>query len=242
MLSALTKPLESITAADLRELTERQWPETENVEYKGDLHRENNRPDAWHTGGNISVPSKNKIFKELVAFANTSGGRLFLGIAETRDKPPRADDLQAIPRCCELAERLEQSIVNSIDPPLTFFRVVGIPIDGDSGVVVAEVSASYNGPHRSPDLECYVRKGTNSVPVRMREIHDIVMRLSRRQDEVQRRFSDRQQRFQRWVNPDRLSPIPIQNLRTAFRATAVPVGAPLYLEKVFKNREVSRGF
>ena len=123
-------------------------------------------------------------------------------------------------------------------PPLAFFRVVGVPTDGDGGVVVADVSASYNGPHRSPDLHCYVRKGANSVPVGMREIHDIVLRLSRRQDEIQRRLSDRGERFRRWVG------IRVQhgNMSAAFRVTAVPVGAPLYVEKVFNNREVSRGF
>jgi hypothetical protein len=239
VLPALTKPLESLTAADLQELTERQWSESENVEYKGDLHRENNRPDPWYTDGDISRPSKFKIFKELVAFANTSGGRLFLGVTETHDRPPRADTIHPIPRCCDLAERLEQSIINSIDPPLTFLRVVGVPTDGDSGVVVAEVPASYNGPHMSPDLRCYVRKGTNSVPVTMREIHDIVMRLSRRQDDVQAQFAGRRERFEHWVG---LEPNALLggNLRTGFRVTAVPVSAPLHLGRVFNNREVSR--
>lgn len=239
MISAITKPIESIVVADLKELTDRKWPESENVEYKGELHREQgNRQDAWYAGGNLSEAAKRKLFKELVAFANTSGGRLFLGITETRDRPPCADAILPIPRCGELAERLEQSIISSIDPPLTFLRVIGVPTDGDSGVVIADVSASYNGPHRSPDLQCYVRKGTNSVPVGMREIHDIVMRLSRRQNEIERRLSDRRELFENWVGLKNQYGNPL----TAFRVTAVPVGAPLYVEKVFGNREVSRNF
>ena len=95
MLSAIVKPLEALTAADLGELVERQWPESENIEYKAELHREReDRADPWYANGNISVPSKNKVFKELVAFANTSGGRLFLGVKETPDKPPRANSIQ----------------------------------------------------------------------------------------------------------------------------------------------------
>jgi hypothetical protein len=239
VLPALTKPLESLTAADLQDLTSRQWPESENVEYKSGLSRgQNNQQDPWYNGGKLSSQSKEKIFKELVAFANTSGGRLFLGVTETSARPPCAEAIQPVPRCCELAERLEQSIVSSIDPPLNFFRLVGVPIEGDSGVVIAEVSASYNGPHRSPDLQCYVRKGTNSVPVGMREIHDIVMRLSRRQDEIRLRLSERQEKFREWVGVGQA----FQNLRVGFRVTAVPVGAPIYLEKVFNNREISRGF
>jgi hypothetical protein len=241
MLDALTKSLEAITAADLRELTDRGWPESENVEYKAELHREQaNRQDPWYNNGNVSEPSKKKIFKEIVAFANTSGGRLFLGIRETREKPPRAESIQPVPRCAELAERLEQAAINSIDPPLTFFHVTGIPTepDGTSGVVVAEVSASYSGPHRSSDRECYVRKGTNSVPIGMREIHDIVMRLSRREDEIQRRLLDRGALFESWVG--RNPRATFSNLQVGFRVTAIPVGAPLYVENVFRNPAVSR--
>jgi Schlafen, AlbA_2 len=239
VLSALTKPLESLTSADLDDLVQRRWPESENVEYKGELHRERaNQPDAWYTGGNVSAQAKNKIFKEVVAFANTSGGRLFLGIAETQDRPPCAASIQPVPRCCKLAERLEQSIASSIDPPLTFFRVFGVQTHGNAGVVIADVSRSYNGPHRSPDLQCYVRKGTNSVPVGMRELHDIVLRLSRRQDEIQRRLSLSRDHFRSWMGTTGLP----QNLYVGFRVTAVPVGAPLQVEKVFNNREVSRGF
>jgi hypothetical protein len=239
MLSALTKPLESLEPADLEELTNRRWPESENVEYKGELHRERtSEPDPWYSGGNISAQAKNKIFKELVAFANTSGGRLFLGITETRARPPCADAIQPIPRCSELAERLEQSIISSIDPPLTFLRVFGVQTKGTEGVVVAEVSRSYNGPHRSPDLQCYVRRGTNSVPVGMREIHDIVMRLSRRQDEIQKRLSERQELFRDWVGIGQR----FGDLRVGFRVTALPVGGPLYIDKVFGVRDVSRSF
>ncbi len=236
MISALTKPVQEIKKADLDELVEHRWPESENVEYKGELSRDGENPqDPWYAGGNVSDVSKKKIFKELVAFANTSGGRLFVGIAETREKPPRAQSLQPVPRCGELAERLEQAVINSIDPPLTFFRVVGVPTDdGDSGVLVAEVSASYSGPHRSSDLKCYVRKGTNSVPVGMREVHDMVMRFSRRQDEIRQRLLDRQEQFRNWFN------LRVLNVKTGVRITAIPVGAPLYLDPVFKNLEVSK--
>ncbi len=237
MLAALTKPLEEITRTDLDELSARGWPESENVEYKRELHREGNQADPWYSGKDISDASKKKIFKELVAFANTSGGRLFVGVEETSDRPPRASAVHPVPRCCELAERLEQAIVNSIDPPLTFYRVVGIPTNGNGdGVLAAEVSASYNGPHRSSDLRCYVRKGTNSVPVGMREIHDMVMRLSRRQDEIRQRLAERRELFHAWI-PRRLS---VQNLQVAFRVTAIPVGAPLYQERVFRNPLVSQ--
>src|SRR5713101_3507281 len=101
MLAALTKPLEEITRTDLDELSARGWPESENVEYKRELHREGNQADPWYSGKDISDASKKKIFKELVAFANTSGGRLFVGVEETSESaasrirsPPRTKVLR----------------------------------------------------------------------------------------------------------------------------------------------------
>ena len=63
------------------------------------------------------------------------------------------------------------------------------------------------------------------------------MRISRRQDEVQRRFLDGREQFEKSVG----TRIPSTTL-AAFKVTAVPVGSPLQLDRVFHNREVSRGF
>ncbi len=115
MISALIKPVTEIKKEDLAQLTQTNWPESENVEFKAELCRNRDGSDPWQVG-NLSDQAKNKLFKELVAFANTSGGRLFLGISETGGRPARADAIQPVPRCHELAERLEQSLASSIDP------------------------------------------------------------------------------------------------------------------------------
>jgi predicted HTH transcriptional regulator len=44
----------------------------------------------------------NSLAREIVAFANTFGGALVLGINETKDKPSRADSSNPIPRIHEL--------------------------------------------------------------------------------------------------------------------------------------------
>ena len=108
MIAALAKRLEEVVAEDLRELM--GWPESENVEYK----RELSQGEAWASRLELTDLSKRKLFKELVAFANTSGGRLFLGIGETPDKPPRAEEIYPVPRCGDLADRLEQALASNI--------------------------------------------------------------------------------------------------------------------------------
>ena len=43
MIAAPMKPVEQVTKQDLDELVERQWPESENVEFKGELTRGRDR-------------------------------------------------------------------------------------------------------------------------------------------------------------------------------------------------------
>ena len=134
MIGALTKSISGITKVDLDELVQRAWPESENVEYKAELHREKrDQPDPWYEGKNVSDGAKKAIFKAVVAFANTSGGRLFVGIEESSERPPGARGIRLVPRCAVLAERIEQAVISSIDPPLTFFRVIGVPLDSEIG-------------------------------------------------------------------------------------------------------------
>jgi predicted HTH transcriptional regulator len=82
-----------------------------------------------------SDKAKEKIFKEIVAFANPEGGWLVLGIKETDESPSKASDICPIPDCCVLADRLWQASQDWIDPPLSL-HVRGIEIDGKKGVVV----------------------------------------------------------------------------------------------------------
>ena len=115
---------------------------------------------AWTTGGNVEQLGKARLFKEVVALANTSGGHLILGIAETKDKPPAADKVTPVSHCLELAERLERA-AQSIDPPIPLLGVRGVPTEPDgAGVVVFRVPQSRSAPHRSVDKECYTRRGT----------------------------------------------------------------------------------
>jgi len=131
--------------------------------------------------------AKERLFKEIVAFANRSGGRLFLGIQESPEKPPKAKQITPVPRCHDLAEILERSARDQIEPPLSSFAVHGVvtEADGFGGVVVFDVGRSVLAPHRSKiDLHCYIRRGTESRPMTMTEIQDVMLHLGRHLDGV----------------------------------------------------------
>ncbi len=232
MRDLFIKPIETLTDDDVRSVI--GWPESLVVEYKADLPAREGRSDAWLTGGNVEQYAKEKLFKEVVALANTSGGHVVVGISETKEKPPAATDIRPIPRCVELAERLERA-AQSIDPPIPLLLVRGIPtLDDGSGVVLFRVPPSRNAPHRSIDKDCYVRRGTNSVPVNMREIQDMTFSSDRRSNRVEMQFSRCSIDFSEW------SPATSDVVFSHFRVSAVPVGASFDLGRLFGREPLFR--
>jgi Schlafen, AlbA_2 len=226
MIPAVTKALDDLTQQDLEALCDKRWPESQNVEFKSGLSADHGKQDPWHDNGPVGDYAKRKLFKEIVALANSSGGRLFLGIDESKEKPPAAESVCPLPRCHDLAESLERAANDWIEPPLTPMKVKGVPISDDgSGVVVFDVQSSHKAPHRSKDLHCYTRRGTESVPMKMYEIQDLTLRLDRRIDEIKRNFAESKTEFRVWADRRR----PEAGLGVAFRVTAIPTGAPLYI-------------
>ena len=237
MIAALGKQISQLTAADIQELIAKGWSEDENVEFKSELAARQDAKDSWYTGGKVGDLAKEKLFKEIIAFGNRSGGRLFLGVQESVEKPPRATQITHVPRCHDLAEILERSARDLIEPPLSSFTVGSVITqpDGTGGVVIFEVGASVAAPHRSKiDRQCYIRRGAESRPMTMTEIQDVTLRLSRHLDEVTKRFEDRQQIFEKWL----YSAKPETHRFLGLRVTAIPVGARLHIPRVFKNSDV----
>jgi predicted HTH transcriptional regulator len=87
-----SKPIDQIDANDIFSL--KDTPEGQLFEIKSELAAEKNSKDPWY---NAPVPSKPRkgpgdyakqnIFKEIIAFANSEGGWLVLGLTETLDHP-----------------------------------------------------------------------------------------------------------------------------------------------------------
>ena len=226
----LTKPIERVTAAEVEALV--GWPETLTVEFKEALPGRDGRPDGWLSGREVENYAKEKLFKEVVAFANTAGGHLVLGIAETDAAPALAASVTPVPRCVDLAERLGRAAAQAIDPPIPLLLVRGVPTTSDgSGVVVVRVPASRLAPHRAPDRHCYIRRGTEAVPMGMREIQDMTLAAGRREEAVEARFERAARVFERSFAEPR--PGGTKPEGVAFRITAVPVGARFDLGRLY---------
>ena len=109
--------IDQIEVVDVQTLIGR--PKSLQVEFKETLPGRDGRPDPWlDRADDVGRYAKERLFKAIVAFANTSGGHLILGIAENKDKKPAsAKAIAPIVRCADLAERLERA-AQAIDPPV----------------------------------------------------------------------------------------------------------------------------
>jgi hypothetical protein len=103
-VGALDKPISEIDAADVEQLCIEQRAEGAQFEIKQDLPSQDGKVGA--SPGTVGDYARNTLTTEIVACANTYGGTMVLGIAETSDKPNRARSVSPLPQCCELATRL----------------------------------------------------------------------------------------------------------------------------------------
>lgn len=191
----LRKPLNELTSSDILALIERGATEDTALEFKRALATKDGADDPWIRGGKVGTNAKRDLIKELVAFANTDGGTLVLGVGEDGQK--RATSYNAIPECRTLADCLGASLIEAADPSLTSLQSVGIELDGGSGVVVFRVPPSHLAPHRAKDdMQCYVRQGDCSVPMSMRQVRDLAVARASSLQQVERALEERKEQFQ----------------------------------------------
>ena len=193
------------------------WPEGYEVEFKKTLPDKRGGGHPWLGGGDIGDHARDEILSEVIAFANAQGGSVVLGIEETSDKPPRAHAVTPLPRVGELARRFEDQARSCIDPPLPRLQIRAIETDGqDRGVVVFRTSASRAAPHRlTTTRESYVRRGSSTVKMTMREIQDMTLNVARGLAAIDATFKERRDLFHAWARSQK----PV----VAYRVTALPL-------------------
>lgn len=239
MLEVLSKPAEQIGIDDIKALIASAVPEGEQIEFKESLPAKRQMPDPWTIGKDqIGESAKEKILTEVVAFANAHGGALVLGIKKSAAKPPVAAKISPIPRCQVLAERLKLIFRDCVEPQLSRLEVLAIPTDGQSGVIILRVGRSRLAPHRvTKTLVCPVRRSDRCEEMTMREIQDMTLNMSRGLERLEKRLSERSERFQQEF--DRL-----KTPTDAFgiRLTAMPIGEEIRLDRLFGNSGLAKEF
>ena len=232
MIEVLSKPADQISISDIKSLIDSQVPESEQIEFKESLPARKNSIDPWIEGKDtIGDRAKNEILEEVVAFANAYGGVCVLGIKESSTKPPVAAEISPIPQCAELAERLKLVFRDCVDPQLPQIEVIPIKTYSESGVIIIRVGQSRLAPHRvTRTLVCPIRRSDRCEKMAMREIQDMTLNISRGLERLERRLSERlerfQQEFERIHEPEKSFGV---------RIAAMPVGDEIRFDRIFRH-------
>ena len=239
MIELLSMPAEQIDSSHIESFVDSKIPEGEHVEFKESLPTRDGKPDPWISGGKIGDRAKNTILGEVVAFANAYGGALLLGIKESRTKPAVADSVFPIPRCEDLAECLKMVFRDRVEPQLPMLEIFAVPIEGeDGGVVIIRVGRSRLAPHRvTKTLVCTVRRSDRCEEMTMREIQDMTLNMARGLERLDKRLSERHQRFQKEFE---CLQTPADALGIHF--AAMPIVDEIRLDRVFHRGAIVEEF
>jgi hypothetical protein len=232
---ALAKPLHELGPEDIEGLIADAWPESETLELKEAIPSNKREPDRWYADQQgLGDRGRNELLAEVVAFANSQGGDLAIGIAETEDIPARADQLKPVPACHDLARRLEMMARDCIEPGIPLLAARGIPMTDDgAGVVIVRVPASRAAPHRLiPTRECYHRRRDRTEKMTMREIQDLTFAMARGAEAVEQRLQALHDGFQQMLDT---KPIAEGYTRLAVGVSAVPTTRGLSAANIHRN-------
>jgi hypothetical protein len=233
MAALFSRGVNDIHFGDIDELVREKQPETDTLEFKQSLPCKKGRDDWYSGAAAISDYARNQLLEEIIAFANSHGGHLILGIKESDDHPHRAVGFEKVPRCVDLAEKLKLQIRDCIEPLVPVIDVRGIVADENGeGVVVVRVPQSRAAPHRlRANKECYFRHADRTETMTMREIQDLTIQRSQTAEKLESLFSDRRKKFHEWMSSSSTR----NAVTVGCRATLIPTGA-IYADSLFRNR------
>jgi hypothetical protein len=243
----MAKTLADVSRDDLAELLRGPWIEDEQLDFKVTIpHKDGDGRDPWRNAATpearrIKEHGRDQLLAALVAFANSYGGDLIVGVREVRDsKPGAAEAFDPLPACEDAAHRLAQMATECIEPPLTALQVRGIPFEaGGSGVVILRTPRSRMAPHRlKTTKDCYHRVRHETLPMTMRQMQDLTFNVARGLGAVERRLDAARRSFQQWLQE---SGRPPNTHRLGLRLTAVPLSGDLYIEHVHGVQAVQPG-
>lgn len=215
--------LSDVTAAEILSLFEADVSEGLDLEFKRSLPAKSGT-DPWMIGGRIGDEAKDHLTREIIAFANTDGGTLIVGVDEDPANKRAIAPIRPIPKCKEAANNLYQSIGQRIEPRLPVFECEGVvtEADGTSGVIVMRTLSSYLAPHRhTQDRHCYVRRNDASEPMSMAEIQEKTRRITNGMRDINDAFAESANRFHNWIPADHQATHPVNGVQSIYRENKI---------------------
>jgi hypothetical protein len=166
------KPPSEWSEADLLELIHLKTEENIQLDFK--------RADSLGS----SDGKKNEISKDVSAFANSAGGTIVYGIAESQNEPHCAESLSPINPSTYSKEWLEQVINSRIQRRIQGVLINAVTLAGGQVAYVVCIPQSVTA-HQASDHRYYRRFNFESVPMEDYEVRQTLNRTSRAEYSVQ---------------------------------------------------------
>lgn len=194
----IARPVGEWTLDDFQAIAAARLPESQKLEFKADFEQGNQ--ERWRgKQDQISTRSRDALAEEIAAFANAFGGVLLLGVRETRQEDGTRISAglgDPIPAVAECADRLESSLRDVIDPPLSILDVRSLKVnDEGAGFIIIKVPQSLSAPHGvGRPARAFVRRGASCEPMTMRDLQHVFWEARTSIDRVNMAF-DRQHKL-----------------------------------------------
>lgn len=164
----LPTSLTDTTQAHLEQFLTDQVQEGPHLDFKRDV------PTNWDNS------AKHEFLADASAFANAGGGDIVYGIAEDGNAQASALVPQVLASVDQEVRRMQDFLLNSIEPRLPGVQVHPVPVDvgGVAGhAVVLRVPQSWAGPHRvKTNQHFYIRDGLRKRQLDLPEIKGLFLR------------------------------------------------------------------
>lgn len=170
-----TAQLETLTAADVEAFLDLGLEEGPRLDYKATDRTDKGIPDS--------------ALKTIVAFANTYGGLLVLGVGidKATNRPATREGLQMK---SSFEEQLTSRCYGFIQPPLTpeirvcpFKSTPTLPAD-DRAFVIVRIAPSPSAPHATRENQVYVRVGSESQLADLTTLRALFERQQQREQQL----------------------------------------------------------
>lgn len=154
--------LKEYTISDVEQLIQDEVEENIHLDYKRD--------------GALSKDDKKRaeITKDVSAFANSDGGIIVYGLAESDHKPQSITYIDGMVYTKEWLE----NIINSIQPRIDGVKIYPVRKDNDlkQSLYIVKIPRSSQAPHMAKDKRYYKRFNFLSEPMEDYEVKDVMYR------------------------------------------------------------------
>jgi hypothetical protein len=175
----IERQFSEVTWEDLERLVESGREENDTIEFKRSFKGSEDYAALTDKGREQALDA---LAREAIAFLNTRGGDIIIGVAETSGLHPKAEALTPVQNPADAADRISRGLSALVEPAQTNINVRAIrdPSDSKRGAILLRIRPSVRAPHRSRrTLECYARRGSESVPMAMDEVQDVTINRNR---------------------------------------------------------------